>query len=72
MAVSRGELSDGGKGCPPHSPSTEETISLLFAADAFLILQFSGLRHHAFQKHVHEFTLTREAVTGIFLGKYSS
>lgn len=50
----------GWKGCPPHSPPTEETTSLLFAADAFLILQFSGLRHHAFQKHVHEFTLTLE------------
>lgn len=54
----------GWKACPPHSPPTEETIALLGAADAFLVLQFSGLRHHAFQKHVHEFTLSLEGKLG--------
>jgi predicted metal-binding protein len=52
----------GWKGCPPHSPPVAETISLLRSASAFLILQFSGLKHHSFQKHIHEFTLSLEAV----------
>lgn len=50
----------GWKGCPPHSPPAAVTVPLLRAASAFLILQFSGLKHHSFQKHVHEFTLALE------------
>jgi hypothetical protein len=54
-------VTEGWKGCPPHSTPIAETVSLLRSASVFLILQFSGLTHHAFQKHVHEFTLSVES-----------
>jgi predicted metal-binding protein len=54
IAACPGDLR-GLKGCPPHSPGTVETISLLSKAGRFLIVQFEGSEARTQQGSIHSF-----------------